>query len=111
MEDLKHVLDTTRNTRRAELLKVSEYFMGWSTVLQKEKAIYHEMNLFNYDANRKALIAEGWVPTSSIGSIRHALRSVTERTGSIIPPILSELNTNVTPPTFHRTNKFTKGEI
>lgn len=110
LEDLKHVLDTTMVTRRAELLKVSEYFLGWSTVIKKEKAIYVEMNLMNYDANRKALIAEGWVPSNSLGSIQYALRGVTERSGSVIPPLMSEMDTRITPPTYHRTNKFTVGK-
>ncbi|KAJ3007269.1 H(+)-transporting V0 sector ATPase subunit a [Thoreauomyces humboldtii] len=109
LEDLKHVLDNTRNQRRIELAKVAENLEAWSTVVKKEKAIYHTMNQFNYDQNRKALIAEGWAPTLSINAIQYALRGVTERTGSTIPPILNELRTVLEPPTFHRTNKFTVG--
>ncbi|KAI8807208.1 V-type ATPase, V0 complex, 116kDa subunit family, partial [Cladochytrium replicatum] len=109
IEDLKHVLDSTRNTRRMELSKVAESIEAWAMMVKKEKAIYHIMNMFNYDQNRKALIAEGWCPTNSINSITYALRGVTERTGSTIPPILNELRTKKTKPTFHRTNKFTAG--
>jgi V-type H+-transporting ATPase subunit a len=76
--------------------------------LKKEKSIYYEMNKFSVDAGRKALIAEGWVPTNALGTVQYALRSVTERTGSTIAPILSELRTNKTPPTYHRTNRFTR---
>ncbi|KAI8819827.1 V-type ATPase, V0 complex, 116kDa subunit family [Fimicolochytrium jonesii] len=107
LEDLKHVLDNTRNQRRIELVKVAENLESWSTVVKKEKAIYHTMNQFNYDQNRKALIAEGWCPTLSLNAVHYALRGVTERTGSTIPPILDELRTRLDPPTFHRTNKFT----
>lgn len=32
-----------------------------------------------------------------------------ERTNSNIPPLLNEIRTNLTPPTYHRTNKFTIG--
>ncbi|KNC97988.1 uncharacterized protein SPPG_06975 [Spizellomyces punctatus DAOM BR117] len=109
LEDLKHVLDNTRNARRIELAKVAENMESWSTIVKKEKAIYHTMNMFNYDVNRKALIAEGWCPTLSINALQYSLRGVTERTGSTIPPILNELRTRLTPPTYHRTNKFTAG--
>ena len=78
-------------------------------MVYKEKAIYYTMNRFNYDQNRKCLIGEGWVPSNSIASVQYALRSVTERTASTIPPILSEMRTKKEPPTFHRTNKVTKG--
>ncbi|KAJ3333094.1 H(+)-transporting V0 sector ATPase subunit a [Blyttiomyces sp. JEL0837] len=105
--DLKHVLDTTTYTRRSELTKVAEALEAWSVVIKKEKSVYYSMNQFSYDQNRKALIAEGWCPTNSQNAIRYALRSVTERTGSTLPPIVNELRTAKTPPTFHRTNKFT----
>ncbi|KAJ3299275.1 H(+)-transporting V0 sector ATPase subunit a [Borealophlyctis nickersoniae] len=109
LEDLKHVLDSTRNARRQELAKVAENIEVWTTIVKKEKAIYYTMNMFNYDVNRKALIADGWCPTDSINAIQYALRGVTERTGSTIPPILNELHTTKEPPTYLRTNKFTVG--
>ncbi|KAJ3242214.1 H(+)-transporting V0 sector ATPase subunit a [Chytriomyces hyalinus] len=107
IDDLKHVLDNTTFTRRNELLKVADTIEIWATIIKKEKAIYYTLNQFNYDQNRKALIAEGWCPTNSINAVRYALRSVTERTGHTIPAILNELRTHKTPPTFHKTNKFT----
>ena len=48
----------------------------YQRVIRKEKAVYHTMNMFNYDSNRKALIAKGWVPTLSINSVQYALRAV-----------------------------------
>jgi V-type H+-transporting ATPase subunit a len=109
IEDLKHVLDNTTYTRRSELVKVAESLEGWATIIKKEKAIYYTLNMLNYDQNRKALIGEGWCPTNAQHAIRYALRTVTERTGSTIPPLLNELRTTKVPPTFHKTNKFTIG--
>ncbi|KAJ1557664.1 H(+)-transporting V0 sector ATPase subunit a, partial [Nowakowskiella sp. JEL0078] len=108
LEDLKHVLDTTKNNRRLELNKVGTKIEEWATIILQEKAIHYTMNLFNYDQGRKALIAEGWCPTEMIGPIQSSLRTVSERTNSTIPPILSKLpRTSEAPPTYHRTNKFT----
>ena len=41
--------------------------------------------------------------------IQLALRHATEESGTNMPPILHELRTHKTPPTFNRTNKFTEG--
>ncbi|KAL2911414.1 H(+)-transporting V0 sector ATPase subunit a [Polyrhizophydium stewartii] len=108
LEDLKHVLDNTKAARHAELSRVAALLDQWSLVVQKEKAIYHAMNMFNYDANRKALIAEGWCPTTSLPQVQQALRTVTERTSSTIPPLLNEIHTSKEPPTCQKTNRFTE---
>ncbi|EPB85344.1 V-type H+-transporting ATPase subunit I [Mucor circinelloides 1006PhL] len=109
IEDLNNVLSTTNQTRRSELLKVSENVTAWTTIVRKEKAIYHTMNLFNYDVNRKCLIAEGWCPTNDIPLVQQSLKEATDASGTSLPSILTELHTKKTRPTYHRTNKFTEG--
>lgn len=108
IEDLNNVIYNTNATRRAELLKVSEAVEQWLILIRKEKAIYLSMNLFNYDSTRKCLIAEGWCPTLSINAIQYSLHSACERSGSLVPPVMNELRTHLEPPTFHRTNRFTR---
>ncbi|KAF9187157.1 H(+)-transporting V0 sector ATPase subunit a [Haplosporangium sp. Z 767] len=109
IEEFNSVLVNTTQTRRQELIRISENLAAWMTIVKKEKATYHTMNHFNYDINRKCLIAEGWCPTNEIPTIQAALRSVTERSGSTAPSILNELPTHREPPTYHKTNKFTAG--
>ncbi|KAI5450460.1 H(+)-transporting V0 sector ATPase subunit a [Naganishia albida] len=109
LEDINSVLFQTGQTRRVELGKIAENLMTWKDAVAKEKAIYQTMNLLSYDAKKKTLAAEGWCPTRDISSIQQALRRATETAGTTVPPILSELRTHQTPPTFHRTNKFTEG--
>ncbi|KAI8984337.1 V-type ATPase, V0 complex, 116kDa subunit family [Mycotypha africana] len=109
IEDLNNVLSTTNQTRRSELLKISENLTAWTTIVRKEKAIYHTMNLFNYDSNRKCLIAEGWCPTNDIPLVQQSLKDATDASGTSLPSILTELHTKKTRPTYHRTNKFTEG--
>ncbi|KAJ4475621.1 V-type ATPase, V0 complex, 116kDa subunit family [Lentinula aciculospora] len=109
LEDLQNVLYNTGSSRRTELVKIGENLKSWQDVVRKEKLIYETLNLFNYDVRRKTLIAEGWVPTRDITTIQLALRHATEESGTSIPPILHELRTQKTPPTFNRTNKFTEG--
>ncbi|KAH6919240.1 H+-ATPase subunit [Coprinopsis sp. MPI-PUGE-AT-0042] len=88
LEDLQTVLYNTGVTRRSELVTVGESLRAWQNV---------------------TLIAEAWVPTRDITKIQLALRHATEESGTSVPPILHELHTNKTPPTFIRTNKFTEG--
>ncbi|KAI8098874.1 V-type ATPase, V0 complex, 116kDa subunit family [Halteromyces radiatus] len=109
IEDLNNVLSNTNQTRRAELITISENLNAWTIMVRKEKAIYHTMNLFNYDAGRKCLIAEGWCPSFDIPSIQYALKEATDASGASLSAIVTELRTNKKPPTFQRTNKFTEG--
>ncbi|KAF8352234.1 V-type ATPase, V0 complex, 116kDa subunit family [Amanita rubescens] len=109
LEDLEVVLYQTGLNRRSELVTIGENLRSWQVVVRKEKMIYETLNLFNYDVRRKTLIAEGWVPTRDITRIQLALKDATEQSGTSIPPILHELRTHKTPPTYHRTNKFTEG--
>ncbi|KAG0280920.1 H(+)-transporting V0 sector ATPase subunit a [Linnemannia exigua] len=109
IEEFNSVLVNTTQTRRQELMRISENLVAWMIIVKKEKATYHTMNHFNYDINRKCLIAEGWCPTNEINTIQTALRGVTERSGSMVPSILNELKTHKEPPTYHKTNKFTAG--
>ncbi|KAK3830305.1 MAG: V-type ATPase, V0 complex, 116kDa subunit family [Linnemannia gamsii] len=107
IDEFNSVLVNTTQTRRQELTRISENLTSWMMIVKKEKATYHTMNHFNYDINRKCLIAEGWCPTNEINTIQAALREVTQRSGSMVPSILNELRTHKEPPTFHKTNKFT----
>ncbi|KDQ59677.1 hypothetical protein JAAARDRAFT_33251 [Jaapia argillacea MUCL 33604] len=109
LEDLQAVLYNTGVSRRGELVVIGEGLRGWEDVVRKEKMIYTTMNLFEYDVRRKTLLAEGWCPSRDITTIQLALRHATEESGTSVPPILHELRTHKTPPTFIRTNKFTEG--
>ncbi|KAI8876064.1 V0/A0 complex, 116-kDa subunit of ATPase [Backusella circina FSU 941] len=109
LKELKNVLDNTDKARRQELHKAAEGLATWFTIVRKEKAIYHTMNLMSYDKGRKCLIAEGWCATNDTHLVQQALKSATKSSGTNLPSILTELHTKRTPPTFQRTNKFTEG--
>lgn len=109
IEDLNNVLYSTSATRRTELVKVAETLSAWADVVRKEKMVYATMNLFNYDTRRKTLIAEGWCPTSDIGSINLALERAIQNAGTSVAPVLEILKAREQPPTFHLTNKFSEG--
>ncbi|XP_012268719.2 V-type proton ATPase 116 kDa subunit a 1 isoform X2 [Athalia rosae] len=109
IEDLNTVLGQTQDHRHRVLVAAAKNIKNWFVKVRKIKAIYHTLNLFNLDVTQKCLIAECWVPVLDIETIQLALRRGTERSGSSVPPILNRMGTFEDPPTYNRTNKFTKG--
>ena len=109
IEELNTVLGETQDHRHRVLVAAAKNIKSWFVKVRKIKAIYHTLNLFNLDVTQKCLIAECWVPLLDIETIQLALRRGTERSGSSVPPILNRMETFEDPPTYNRTNKFTKG--
>jgi len=107
LAELETVLLRTREVRSRLLHDIVTQLPQWASSVKKEKAIYHQMNLFNYDVNRKCLLAEGWCPRNCTEQIQLALRRATDRSGALIPSLLQVMPTRDTPPTFYDTNKFT----
>lgn len=68
------MLQRSHEQRRGVLVGVADRLPVWKAKILKEKAIYHTMNMFNYDIGRKCLIAEGWCPITSSDDIQLALR-------------------------------------
>ncbi|KAG4304959.1 hypothetical protein PORY_001634 [Pneumocystis oryctolagi] len=109
IDDLMSVLKNTKQTIYTELRLIADNIANWMVIIKKETAIYKIMNLFIYDQNHKCLISEGWCPTSNLHLVRNTLKKVTEQACVQMPSILNEIRTSKTPPTYHRTNKFTQG--
>ena len=109
LEDLNMVLNQTQDHRSRVLASVSKELPNWSVMVCKMKAIYHTLNLFNMDVTKKCLIGECWVPVLDLPLIQKALSDGSAAVGSTIPSFLNVIETNEAPPTFNRTNKFTKG--
>merc|ERR1712038_1918125 len=109
LEDLNTVLGQTNDHRHRVLVAAAKNIKVWFVKVRKIKAIYHTLNYFNLDTSQKCLIAECWIPRLDMEAIQLALRRGTERSGSTVAPILNEMQTTEAPPTFFRTNKFTKG--
>lgn len=109
IRDLEIVLEQTEQHKRLVLTNIARDLSTWMVIVRKEKAIYHTMNMFSMDIVKKCLIAECWVPRSDIHIIQKALDDGVRASGSPIPSILHFVPTREVPPTFNRTNKFTRG--
>ncbi|XP_034944898.1 V-type proton ATPase 116 kDa subunit a isoform X2 [Chelonus insularis] len=109
LEDLNLVLNQTHDHRQRVLHNVAKEIPNWSIMVRKMKAIYHTMNLFNMDVTKKCLIGECWVPIADLGVVQNCLTEGSRLCGSSIPSFLNVIHTDEDPPTFNRTNKFTRG--
>ncbi|CAH0703040.1 unnamed protein product [Spodoptera exigua] len=109
IKDLEMVLEQTENHRRLVLTNIARDISTWMVAVRKEKAIYHTLNMFSMDIVKKCLIAECWVPRKDLTAVQKALENGVKASGSPIPSILHYVPTNEIPPTFNRTNKFTRG--
>lgn len=109
LEDLNMVLNQTRDHRQRVLVHVAKELPNWAVMVKKMKAIYHTLNLFNMDVSKKCLIGECWVPVLDLPIVQKALADGSAAVGSTIPSFLNVIETAEQPPTFNRTNKFTRG--
>ena len=109
LEDLNMVLNQTQDHRQRVLVSVAKELPMWIVMVRKMKAIYHTLNLFNMDVTKKCLIGECWVPVNDLPIVRKALSDGSEAVGSTIQSFLNLIQYNESPPTFNRTNKFTRG--
>nr|XP_022908775.1 V-type proton ATPase 116 kDa subunit a isoform X1 [Onthophagus taurus]XP_022908776.1 V-type proton ATPase 116 kDa subunit a isoform X1 [Onthophagus taurus]XP_022908777.1 V-type proton ATPase 116 kDa subunit a isoform X1 [Onthophagus taurus]XP_022908778.1 V-type proton ATPase 116 kDa subunit a isoform X1 [Onthophagus taurus] len=109
IEDLNLVLNQTADHRNRVLVTVAKDLQNWSIMVRKMKAIYHTLNMFNMDVTKKCLIGECWVPVHDIPIVQKALQDGSSAGGSSIASFLNVIDTNEQPPTFNRTNKFTRG--
>ncbi|XP_056672712.1 V-type proton ATPase 116 kDa subunit a 1 isoform X6 [Monodelphis domestica] len=109
IDDLQMVLNQTEDHRQRVLQATAKNIRVWFIKVRKMKAIYHTLNMCNIDVTQKCLIAEVWCPVTELDSVQFALRRGTERSGSTVPSILNRMQTNQTPPTYNKTNKFTFG--
>lgn len=109
LADVYTVLHTTSTTLQSELYAIAKELDSWFQGISREKSVFESLNKFNFDVNRKTLIAEGWLPEDELVNLQDKLSQMTAKLGVDVPSIIQVMETNRTPPTFHRTNKFTAG--
>ncbi|XP_054725479.1 V-type proton ATPase 116 kDa subunit a1-like isoform X1 [Anastrepha obliqua] len=108
LNDLKVVLKQTEDQRNCILAGIAKHLPIWSIEITKMKAVYHTLNYFNMDVTGKCLIGECWVPTLDLELVQQTLAKSSAGVSSM-SSFLTVLETKKTPPTFYRTNKFTRG--
>ncbi|XP_045784820.1 V-type proton ATPase 116 kDa subunit a1-like [Maniola jurtina] len=109
IDDLEKVMKKTKYYRCKALRTVSKQWDSWMVQIKKSKAIYHTMNMFTLDITRRCLIGQCWVPELDFPKVEDVLARATEEAGSTVESFILKSDDSDEPPTYHRTNKFTKG--
>lgn len=108
LADLNAVISITCEQRRSLLVRLAHDLPFWDEKVRREKAVYHTLNMLNYDTSNALFIAEVWSPTFALDDVRMALNAGHQRSHAQVPSILEERPTaKETPPTYYRTNRFT----
>eukprot|EP00163_Fabomonas_tropica_P018138 TRINITY_DN3230_c0_g1_i2.p1 TRINITY_DN3230_c0_g1~~TRINITY_DN3230_c0_g1_i2.p1 ORF type:complete len:788 (-),score=212.82 TRINITY_DN3230_c0_g1_i2:338-2701(-) len=108
LEDLRTVIWRTVDLRKSQLSKAAQQYPLWHAKIVTQKATYHILNQFNYDASHQCLIAEAWCPVTATHDVELALSRATNRSGAQVQSILRVITTHEKPPTYFYTNRFTK---
>ena len=109
LNDLKLVLQQTEDQRTCVLMAVAKQLAAWEVMVMKMKAVYHTLNMLSQDVTSKCLIGECWVPTNDLEKVQSCLAEGSAAVGSHVPSFLNIMDTDDQPPTYNRTNKFTRG--
>ena len=74
LDDLKTVLNQTEDHRCRVLANSEKEIRVWVIKVKKIKAIYHTLNMCNFDVSHNSLIAECWCPVSALEDVQRSLR-------------------------------------
>ncbi|KAI6219820.1 V-type proton ATPase subunit a [Aphelenchoides fujianensis] len=108
LHDLELVIQTTENHKVDFLRGAAFELPEWVRIVHLQKCVYHTLNLFKFDTSGNFFVAECWIPERELDCVFQALQRGIEKSGSTISPIINVLETSETPPTYNRTNKFTR---
>ncbi|KAH7314748.1 hypothetical protein KP509_21G018800 [Ceratopteris richardii] len=105
--ELKTTIDAGDRHRDNILSAVATDIELWDSIVKKEKAVNHTLNMLSIDVTRKCLVAEGWCPVSAEVQIQDALERAASDSNSQVVTIFQVIKTKELPPTYFKTNKFT----
>ena len=105
INELYSVVAAAVSQRRSMLQNVALGLPEWTTLVRREKAIYHTMNKCRLSLTHQALVAEAWCPKSEKPRV---LRAVEETSAyGAVNTVFQTLPTQEIPPTYFKTNKWT----
>jgi len=109
LDEAEHALKVQEDRIFSVLSKVSVEYNKWGYVVAREKMIFDALNKSDYDIKRSNVTSvEGWVPVESLAKVSQTLTQ-SEASKGRTPPLINEINSRLTPPTFIPVTAFTSG--
>lgn len=105
--ELETTIESTKSRVTDILSKISVNLPRWKERVHKEKAIFHTLNLFNYDI-KGSVVAIGWCAEKNVENVKREMEEARLGSNAQVPSICDIIQTNETPPTFFETNRFTE---
>ncbi|KAH8965156.1 hypothetical protein BDL97_04G103800 [Sphagnum fallax] len=105
--ELQTTLNVGMGHRDNVLTSIGYNLDHWIVMVQREKAVYHTLNMLSVDVTHKCLVAEGWCPVTAKPKIQDALHRAAFDCNAQVNTIFQVLQAKESPPTFHEVNKFT----
>ena len=107
LQELHSTLEASVRHRDTTLSNIGHQLEQWLTLVRREKAVYHTLNMLSIDVTRKCLVAEGWCPVSGKAQMQEALFRANRASSAQVGTIFQPLATRDMPPTYFKTNKIT----
>lgn len=106
-------LEQEKQTTVTALQHLAVIVRKWRMGVQREKAVYHSLNMFLRNPERGSISAQGWVLKTSVAAVREAIKTVhtAAAQGGRPQPFYFEVLSGPslpTAPTHFHVNKFTR---
>lgn len=70
LQELQTTISASESHRQSTLQSIAKKLDTWAVHVQREKAVYYQMNMLNMDVTHQGLVAEAWVPRDAVGRVQ-----------------------------------------
>jgi len=106
MSDLDVTIRGTEDARDDILEKARQNIYLWKKTVLIEKSVYDVLNLLSFKG--QTVVAECWAPKEDLDSVQRALSEAELSSGAQVQSFMEQIETHDQPPTYFKTNGFTK---
>mmetsp|Transcript_110643 Transcript_110643/g.191789 ORF Transcript_110643/g.191789 Transcript_110643/m.191789 type:complete len:866 (-) Transcript_110643:364-2961(-) len=106
MRDLDTTIKVTKDVRADIVEKVKQNLFLWKKTVLVEKSVYDVLNQLSFKG--QTVVAECWAPKEDLDNVQRALVEAEKSSGAQVQSFMDPIETHDQPPTYFKTNSFTK---